>query len=269
MKACAVCGSRVNRESGGSCCRCGGRVCAEHYENKHGESLCSRCGEKARDAERRAVRACFEDTCPICGRKGGLQIDVAMFRELPRSRSGSTVGTCRDVELGAEREVHCANCRNKVCEFTMLRARKAREAEASGNIVTAINLYGSLMLFEETRRLEAAYGPVPPLPDDAAELADIMPPLSYEDEPVNAADERVLVIAPAPELRAAHDERRWRWAATAVVAMVAVAIEAAAFVVMVSLPILVAISAALVCAVEISRRFFIKRGRAVEPDEAE
>ena len=259
MRACAKCGARANQPGSGTCCRCGQKVCAGHFENRFGESLCSQCALDARAAEQRAVLACFDSTCPICEERGGLEVEVQLFRELPRSRQGATVGTCRDVELGVERKVHCGHCRNAVSESTMAWATKAREAERSGNMQTAINLYGSLMLYEHVRRLEATYGLKPP-----EEQQEIPENLGYglrpawENEPVNT-EERKRMVAPAVEMVATPEQKHWGNAATVGVAGAAVAVEAMAFLAMVSLPILIIVSVCVLGAAELARRFFSRR----------
>lgn len=261
MRSCAQCGTRVNQPGNGTCCRCGHRVCAGHFENRFGESLCSACAQDTRAAERRAVLACFDNTCPICEERDGLVVDVQLFRDMPRSRAGRTVGTCRDVELGAERKVHCGHCRNDVNESTMSWATQAREAERSGNMQTAINLYGSLMLYDHVQRLEMTCGLKQPQEQEATpELLGYGLRPAWEDEPVNT-QERKRLVAPAME-RTAFPERKWGNVATVAVAGGAVVVEAMAFLAMVSLPALIIISACALGAAELARRFFNRRSIA-------
>lgn len=269
MRSCAHCGTRMNRPGSGMCCRCGQKVCADHFENGFGESLCTKCAHDAREAERKAVLACFDNTCPICEKKDTLEVTVQLFRALPRSRNGAVVGTCRDVELGAERKVRCSGCRNEVNESTMNWARKAREAESVGNVQTAMNLYSSLQLFEDVQRLESVCGLTQPQEAEAVPEARGygLRPL-WEDEPVNTK-ERNRMVAPAVEKVASPEQRRWGQAATVAIAGIAVAVEALAFMAMVSLPVLIVISAAALGIAELARRFFTHRPIAQVAKEAD
>jgi hypothetical protein len=209
--------------------------------------------------EKAAVLACFNETCPVCEKKGGLSVEVLLFRELPRSREGTRIGTCRDVELGAERKVHCGHCHNDVTEFSINRAVKAREAERTGNMATAMNLYSSLNLFEDVQRLESIYGPVTPL-----QLEQLPEALGYglrpawEDEPVNT-DERVRIVAPAPDLVPVPEKKHWGLAAALAIGVGAVIVEVGAFLVMVSVPILIVISVTALGTIELARRFVLRR----------
>ena len=268
MRSCAQCGIRANQPGGGTCCRCGQKVCAGHFENRFGESLCSKCAQDTRAEEQRAVLACFDNTCPICEERGSLVVEVQLFRDMPRSRQGTAVGTCRDVELGAERKVHCGHCRNDVNESTMSWATQAHEAERSGNVQTAINLYGSLMLYDHVQRLEMTCGlKQPQEEEETLEFLGYGLRPTWEDEPVNT-EERKRMVAPAVEKMTAPVQKHWGNAATVAVAGGAVAVEAMAFLAMVSLPVLIIISACALGVAELTRRFFNRRSAPRTSEEA-